>query len=80
MFRWLRRYWIALIIALGSYVWFILAQPAKIVTGTGSKIISTTNTSATLLEMAARQSIEPAIVVLLLGIVITWGIRRLRHR
>jgi hypothetical protein len=41
------------------------------VTSAGSKITSTT--SPAWLEMAARQSIMPAIVVLLLGVVITWG-------
>lgn len=78
MLRWLHRYWIALAVGLVSYVWFILDQPATIVTITGSKITSTR--SPALLEMAARQSIMPAIVVLLLGVVITWGVRWLRHR
>lgn len=78
MLRWLHRYWIALAVGLVSYVWFVLDQPATIVTITGSKMTSTQ--SPALLEMAARQSIMPAIVVLLLGVVITWGVRWLRHR
>ncbi len=78
MLRWLRRYWIALAVTLVSYVWFVLDQPARIVIIAGSKTTSTI--SPALLEMAARQSIMPAIVVLLLGVVITWGGRWLRHR